>query len=194
LENTNCCQPWQADGFAAPLQAGVVKVFALSWSEKSLAPVESLTLVRPVTLSNDPAAVDIKPDTWAAKSLPSPTVLGRLPLANGYGYGGAVVHRTSCHSVLGYEALKHPAIGKRARDMDARQASRLPDCAGAGCVEACAMSWGEIAQGRKNSHSRLAKTMVPGTVTHLRASLKDLIGCCPANVREACSGFSTLPH
>jgi hypothetical protein len=67
-ENTNCCHPEHACGFAAPAQAEVEKVFVLSCSEKGLAPGGgSVTLVTPLTLGNDPTAEDIEPDdAWAA--------------------------------------------------------------------------------------------------------------------------------
>jgi len=47
------------------------------------------------------------------------------------------MHGTCCHSVLGYEALKHPLFGKEVRDMDLRQASRFAACAAGGCVLPC---------------------------------------------------------
>jgi hypothetical protein len=50
--------------------------------------------------------------------------------------------------------------------MDARQASKLPGCAGGW---ACAMSGGE------NEHSRLAKTMVSRTLLHPRAALEEFM-------------------
>jgi hypothetical protein len=79
-----------------------------------------------VTLSKDPVAEDmVRGDTWAAKSLPLPTILGRGPLAGGCGFVGAVVHGTSRHSGLGYDDVKHPVFGNGVRDMVARQASRL---------------------------------------------------------------------
>ncbi|HLK83421.1 MAG TPA: hypothetical protein VKT99_18285 [Xanthobacteraceae bacterium] len=113
LEYTNCCQPRHFEGFAAPLQAGVVKKFELSWSEKPLGAFgsESVTLVTPVMLSKDPIASEIWLATWAETSLPPPTVSGRRPRAGGYGRAGAVVHGTSCHWVLGYEEVKHPLFG-----------------------------------------------------------------------------------
>jgi hypothetical protein len=139
LENTNCCQPsqirnrlawrhcWHADGSAAPsqLQAEVVKKFVLSWSEKELAELaigtpfasSSLSIVTPVTLSKDPTAADTVLVARAIQSTSLPTVSGRAPRAGGYGRGGAVVHGTSCHSVLGYEDLKHPFFRTGVRDM-----------------------------------------------------------------------------
>jgi hypothetical protein len=58
----NCCTPH----FGFVLQSGDLKWFALSWSEKLFAPAfESVTPVAPVTLSNDPVAEDIDPDTCA---------------------------------------------------------------------------------------------------------------------------------
>jgi hypothetical protein len=51
--------------------------------------------------------------------------------------------------------------------MDARQASKLSDCAGGW---ACAMSGG------KTEHSRPVKTMLPGTLMHPRAALEDFMG------------------
>jgi hypothetical protein len=79
FEYTNCCQPWQADGLAAPLQVEVVKKFELSWREKVSGcgcPIPStspLSLVTPVTLSKDPMASEMWPVTWAETSLPAPT-------------------------------------------------------------------------------------------------------------------------
>src|SRR5258708_22375679 len=125
LVYTNCCQPRHTDGFAAPLQTEVVKKLELSWSEKSLTPLGSLTLVTPVTLSKDPMASEMWPVTWAETSVPLPTVSGRRPRAGGYGRAGAVVHGTSCHSVLGYEDVKHPFFGTGTRAMPARQSVRL---------------------------------------------------------------------
>ena len=89
LEYTNCCQPIHADGLAAPSQGGTFlllfwKKFVLSWSEKELGVPESFSLVTPVTLSKDPSAKVIKPDeTWAAQSVPLPTVSPRAPRAGG---------------------------------------------------------------------------------------------------------------
>src|SRR6266849_2777082 len=89
LEYTNCCQPWHADGIAAPLQVEVVKKFELSWREKvsgcgggnpSTFP---LSLVTPVTLSKDPMASEMWPVTWAETSLPLPTMSGRRPPPSG---------------------------------------------------------------------------------------------------------------
>src|SRR5258708_2670644 len=90
LEYTNCCQPLHTDGFAAPLQAEVTKKFALSWSEKvsgcggGLPSTSPLSLVTPVTLSNDPMASDMWPVvTWAETSLPLPIWSGRPPRGPG---------------------------------------------------------------------------------------------------------------
>jgi len=65
----NCCQPEHP---ATPLQAGVVKVFVLSWSEYVLGytvprfpSLDPNSAVTPVTLSNDPIAEEICPVTWA---------------------------------------------------------------------------------------------------------------------------------
>lgn len=173
LEYTNCCQPWHD----LPTQVEVVKKFVLSWSEKVLAtgggaPFTSpLSLVTSPTLSKDPTAEDMRPETWAEKSLPFPTVAGRGPRAGGYGRGGAVVHGTSCHSVLGNEDLKHPFFGRGVRDMVARQASRL--CAAGGCVVACggvgtgagsvegdAAGCAEAVKNDKHADRRLATTMM----------------------------------
>jgi hypothetical protein len=96
-------------------------------------------------------SVDMRPDTSAEKSLPSPTVLGPTPArfaavskcGDTTGYGGAVLHGTSCHSVPGYDALKHPLVDEGVRDMELRQASRLARLASAAGGEACAMSLGE---------------------------------------------------
>src|SRR6266851_7965074 len=131
LEYTNCCQPTHCDGFRVPLQAEVVKKFALSWSEKvsgcggGLPLTFPLSLVTPVTLSKDPTASDMWPVTWAETSLPFPTVSGRGPRAGGYGRAGAVVHGTSCHSGLGYEDVKHPFFGRGTRAMPLRHSCRL---------------------------------------------------------------------
>jgi hypothetical protein len=126
FEYTNCCQPEHADGMAAPLQAGVVNKFALSWSEKLLKPLGSVTLVTPVTLSKDPMASDIWPVTLVETSLPLPTVSDRRPpRAGGYGRAGAVVQGSSRHSVVGYEEVKHPFFGRGTRSMPLRQSCRL---------------------------------------------------------------------
>jgi hypothetical protein len=98
VPNANCCQPWHPD---APLQTEVLKKFVLSWSEKLLSPLGSLSLVTPVTLSKDPTADDMVPDDRAEKSLPLPTVSGLGPRAGGNGRVGPVVQGTSCHSMLG---------------------------------------------------------------------------------------------
>jgi hypothetical protein len=126
LEYTNCCQPRQVDGLPAPLQAEVMKKLELSWSENSLTPFGSVTLVTPVTLSKDPMASDMWPVTWAETSVPLPIWSGRRPpLAGGYGRAGAVVHGTSCHSVLGYEDVKHPFLGAGTRAIPLRQSCRV---------------------------------------------------------------------
>src|SRR5262249_18357766 len=67
------------------IQLEVLNVLVLSWSEKLLTPrpVGSLTLVTPVTLTKEPCAEDMVPDTWAEKSVPAPTVLGGGPVASG---------------------------------------------------------------------------------------------------------------
>src|ERR1017187_10768932 len=118
FSKTNCCQPLHD----MLLQTAVVKVFVLSSSVKAFGVVfpvfgsAPVSLIPGVTLMNEPSAVEIRPDTWAAKSLlpPPPTVFGLDPPARvrGSGYEGGVVHGTSCHSVLGYEALKHPFLGR----------------------------------------------------------------------------------
>lgn len=95
-------------------------MFALSWSVKALGVVlfvfgfVPVSLIPGVTLRNEPSAVEMRPDdTWATKSLvpPPPTVLGLVSSTRGQreGYNGGAVHGTSCHSVLGYETLKHPS-------------------------------------------------------------------------------------
>src|SRR4051794_13482621 len=83
LEYTNCSQPWQFAGIAAPLHIGVPeKKFVFSCSEYvsgTCPPVPftcPVSIVTPVTLSKDPTAVDMRPDTWAETSLPFPTTLG----------------------------------------------------------------------------------------------------------------------
>jgi hypothetical protein len=117
-----------------------VKVFELSWSVNALAicPVSPyaspVSLVTPVTLSKDPTAVDMWPVTSAETSFPLPTVRGRGPRAGGFGTAGGVVHGTSCHSVLGYEDVKHPFFGRGTCVMPARQSFRL--CVGGACVVA----------------------------------------------------------
>jgi hypothetical protein len=122
----------------------VVKGLELSWSEKLSVVPAPISVVPGVTLLNDPIAVDIKPDVCAEKSVepPPPTVSGLiLPVPcmsrGSCSGGGAVAQGTSFHSVPGYEALKHPFLGKGRRDMDARQASRPSDFAAGGCF-ACA--------------------------------------------------------
>jgi hypothetical protein len=138
LAKTNCCQPVHFDGFVAPLQAAGAgnPLFVLSWSENELLmPLpESVSLPQPVSpvvaLLNDPVALDIfGPDALADQSLPSPP-----PTLNGI--NGAFAQGTSCHSVFGYEALKHPFFGKRTRAMDFRQACHFAACAAGGCVVA----------------------------------------------------------
>ena len=63
--------------------------------------------------------------TWAETSWPLPIWSGRPPpRAGGYGRAGAVVHGTSCHSVLGYEDVKHPFFGAGTRAMPLRQSCR----------------------------------------------------------------------
>src|SRR5215831_9992609 len=136
LEYTNCCQPRHADAFGEALHVEVVKKFALSWSEKPLTPPGLLTLVTPVTLSKDPMASDMWPVTWAETSMPLPIWSARPPpRAGGYGIAGAVVHGTSCHSVLGYEDVKHPFFGRGTRAMPLCQSCRVfadGCCVGAG--------------------------------------------------------------
>src|ERR1700722_5269774 len=116
-----------------------MKKFELSWSVYTLgtfvAPVYGLvpvSLVTPVTLSKEPTASDMWPVTWAETSLPLPTVSGRGPRAGRYGIAGAVVHGTSCHSVLGYDDVKHPFFGGGTCAMPARQSFGL--CVDGGCV------------------------------------------------------------
>ena len=45
--------------------------------------------------------------------MPWPTLcgFGDGPFDGGYGRSGAVTHGTSCHAILGYSAVKHPAFG-----------------------------------------------------------------------------------
>src|SRR5258708_5165252 len=94
LEYTNCCQPWHCDGFAVPLQAEVVKKFALSCSEKvsgcggGLPTTFPLSLVTPVTLSKDPMASEMWPVTTAETSLPLPTGRGASVFGSGPRAGG----------------------------------------------------------------------------------------------------------
>ena len=63
FSNTNCCQPWH-DGFGEPVQPVLMK-FVFSWSVYALAtaapvlPIGPLSLVTPVTLSNEPIAVEM---------------------------------------------------------------------------------------------------------------------------------------
>jgi hypothetical protein len=107
-----------------------------SWSEKALGPpTVPVSLVTPVTLSNDPTALDMQPGkvlqftnpygelpiASADASFPLPTLSGRGPRAGGYGSAGAVVQDTSCQSVLGYEDAKHPLLDGGIRAMPALQ-------------------------------------------------------------------------
>lgn len=136
FQATNCCQPKHAEGFAAPLQAGVLNACELSWSVNESAtpaslhsPPTSVSLVTPLTLGKDPTAERIPPSVRATKSVPPPTIFGPGPLAGSSGRCGPTAHGTSRHTVLGYDALKHPFLGKRARNMEDRQASLVPDTA-----------------------------------------------------------------
>jgi hypothetical protein len=138
---TNCSHP-KHPGFPLQTLALVWNSFELIWSENASGPnegLESVSLVTPVTLLNDPIAVDISPDDDSAtKSVPLPTVAGLGRVAGPYESGGAVVHGTSSHSVLGYKAWKHPCFGMGVRTMDRCQISWLPDCPAGGCVVTCA--------------------------------------------------------
>jgi hypothetical protein len=125
-----------------------VKVFVLSWSEKELLSPPLASVIPLVTLLNDPSDQVYKPDVSADQSFtpPPPTIAGvpppllppPLPLTCGRGgRGGAVEQGTSCHSLFGYDAVKHPFFGKGVRTMALRQVSRTSDFAG-GCEVCCA--------------------------------------------------------
>jgi hypothetical protein len=118
------------------------------------------------------------PVTVATQSTPLPTVSERAPRTGGYGRGGAVVHGTSCHSVLGYEDLKHPFFGTGVRDMVARQVSRA--CADGGWEVACGADgtgWAKAVKDDKSPDKRLGITMMPRTlVKRPRAELANFIG------------------
>ena len=96
---------------------------------------------------NEPSAVTIKLGTWAVKSsLPPPTaseLFAPTPVRP-RGYDGGVVHGTSCQSVLGYDALKHPFFGRGVRDMDARHAFQSPDRPADGPAARVKCSDGEV--------------------------------------------------
>jgi hypothetical protein len=68
FSKTNCCQPLHD----MLLHTDIVKVFVLSWSVKALGVVSPVfgsvpvSIIPGVTLVNEPSAVEIKPDTWAA--------------------------------------------------------------------------------------------------------------------------------
>jgi hypothetical protein len=115
-----------------------------------------------------------------------PPVFGFVPFpprSGGFGYGDGRKHGTSCHSLLGYEASKHPFFGAGTRTIALRQASRSAACAstpwaaagegetlcgagaGASCGAACAMSWRGIAPDKKSPPSMLAANTTPTPVT-----------------------------
>ena len=127
----------------------VVKKFALSWSEKPLTPPGLLRLVTPVTLSKDPTASEMWPVGWvtsAETSVPLPICSGwrRPPRAGGYGRAGGVAHGISCHSLLGYEDVKHPFFGWGIRAMPLRHSCRL-FAGGGGVVADGAVDFGVCA-------------------------------------------------
>jgi hypothetical protein len=75
-----------------------------------------------MTLSKDPTAMEMVPvATSVTTSLPLPTVGELGPLAGIKGIGGAALHGTSCHSVLGCDAVKQPGFATGTRAMPARQ-------------------------------------------------------------------------
>jgi hypothetical protein len=50
---------------------------------------------------------------------------GRRSRAGGYGRAGGVVQGTSLHSLLGYEEVKQPLLGRGTRDIPLRQSCRF---------------------------------------------------------------------
>jgi hypothetical protein len=128
-------------------------------------------------LSNDPVAAEIRPGTSAVKATPWPTLcgFGDGPSAGGYGRSGAVVHGTSCHAILGYSAVKHPAFGLGNRDIASRQALRFAASSGDSFVAAAS---GDAAVARLDSgpDDRPATSKTPRIfVMHPRAALKDFM-------------------
>jgi hypothetical protein len=82
------------------------------------------------------------------------------------------VHGTSCHSVFGYVAVKHPFWGVGVRDMVARQASRFADSvadgwvavgAGADSLEAGISGSAGVARLDQSADKKLAMTIMPRT-------------------------------
>src|SRR5262249_32032808 len=114
LEKTNCCHPEQSAPL--PLHNDVGKRLELSWSE-NVPLLESTSDVTLMTLSNDPSAAEMEPDTFAAKSSPKPTLNG---------YGGPVMQGICCHAMLGYDASKHPLLGGGVAEMSVRQGTQRP--------------------------------------------------------------------
>ena len=156
----NCWAPRHVDGSLAPLQAvGVENWLVLSWSEYELivpdaVSVSSAKPVTPLTLMNDPVTLDIGPPV-TEKSWPSPS-----PTWNGI--DGAFTQGTSCHSLLGYEALKHPFFGKGTCAMDFRQVVSFVASSLARCVlvpsvrcDSCPIV------GEKSAHRRNSPTVRP---------------------------------
>jgi len=152
----NCSHP-QHCGFAPQILAGTL--FALSWRVNAPRPKElSFSPATPLTRGKAPDATSIAPPpggTVAEKSRFPLTVFGfALSLARVEGRGaavgpcvteGAATHVTSVHSMLGYEAWKHPCLGRGVRDMDSCQLARSAASLGEGCGVACARQLLELA-------------------------------------------------
>ena|SRR5439155_14552109 len=79
-------------------------------------------------------------------SLPLPTMLGRGPLAGGFGYFDGRPQGTSFHSFSGYNARKHPFFGSGTLLIASCQSFRSRNSSGeswlgAGAVVVAAVAW-----------------------------------------------------
>jgi hypothetical protein len=82
------------------------------------------SLVTPVTWSNNPSASEMSPEAGCAeKSVPFPTVEGRIPLARKKGVFGGLMHGTSVQAVAGYFAVKQAFLGRFVCTIACRQLS-----------------------------------------------------------------------
>jgi hypothetical protein len=112
----------------------------------------------------------------------SPTTPGRDRRAK-YGYGDGRPQGTSCHSVFGYEAVKHPFLGAGVRAIVARQASRWAASSADGCGATLgagvgAVAWARAAKDEIGPASRLAANRTPRNLaTRVRAELEYFMGC-----------------
>src|SRR5579864_7623654 len=106
----------------------------------------------------EPSAHCIRPDDLASKSCgpPPPTALDLNPetcllAIDPFAQG---VHVSSVHSMLGYEAWKHPRLDMGANTIDFRQSSKLMACSAPDFVISCACPGPAIEMNIKTSRTK----------------------------------------